>query len=132
MVDALFIIRTVSRDARNLRIDLLKQDGYLACIAEIVTGQDGCGDFAGVSVKSEMQFAPEPPGPPMLLLIPFTLAKQFQSGAVDHQVHGAVRRRMRLPSGKVSATPAQGGVVRNEQIEPKQPEDTAGKSLGLP
>ena len=34
--------------------------------------------------------------------------------------------------GKISATPAQGGVVRNEQIEPKQPEDTAGKSLGLP
>ena len=112
MIDALFIIRTISRDARNLRIDLLKQDWHLACIADIVAGQGGCGDLAGVGVKSEMQFAPGPPGPAMLLVIPFTLAKQFQTGAVDHQVHGAVRRRMRSPSGKVSATPAQGGVVR--------------------
>jgi hypothetical protein len=27
----------------------------------------------------------------MLLLIPLTLTKQFQSGAVDHQVHRTMR-----------------------------------------
>ena len=43
-----------------------------------------------------------------------------------------MRHSTRPPSGKVPAAPAQSGVVRNEQIEPEQPEGAARESLGLP
>jgi len=59
-----------------------------------------------IAVKSDMQFAPGAPGSAMLVLVPLALIKQFQSGAVDQQVHRTVRHRMRPPSGKIPAAPA--------------------------
>jgi hypothetical protein len=78
----------------------------LASIIEIVAGQHAGDEFAGIGVKSEMQLAPGPSGPAMLLLIPLTLTKQFQPGAVHHQVHRTMRHRMRAPSGEVPAASA--------------------------
>lgn len=106
LVDRLSIIGAVRRDTRNLRVDLLEQNWRLASIIEIVAGQHAGNEFASIGVKSEMQLAPGPSGPAMLLLIPLTLTKQFQSGAVDHQVRRTMRRRMRPPSGKIPAAPA--------------------------
>jgi hypothetical protein len=105
LVNRLSIIGAVSRDTRNLRVDPLEQDWRLASI-EIVAGQHAGDEFAGLAVKSEMQFAPGPSGPAMLLLILLTLTKQFQSGAVDHQVHRTMRHRMRPMPGELPAAPA--------------------------
>ena len=67
----------------------------------------------------------------MLLVVPLTLTKRFQSGAVDNQARGT-RCCTRPLSRKVPAVPAQSGVVRNEQSKSEQPEDAAGESLHLP
>ena len=55
LVDRLSIIGAVSRDTRNLRVDLLEQNWHLASIIEIVAGQHAGNEFAGIGVKSEMQ-----------------------------------------------------------------------------
>lgn len=67
----------------------------------------------------------------MLLFLPLALAEQLHSRAVEQQVQRPVRDDTWAPPSKAAAAPAQGGVVRDAELEPEQPEHAADKTLGL-
>src|SRR5918993_1155889 len=82
--------------------------------------------ISGVGINGQMQLAPGPAGSAVLLVIPLALLEQLEAGAVEQQVQGAAWEEVRPAIGKGATAPAQGGVIRNREINTEKPEDTAG------
>src|SRR3954454_24507744 len=107
LVHGLAVIRTIRRYGRDRALDLPEERRDLT---SVVSGIDG-----------EMQLAPGPARPAVLLLIPLALAEELQAGAVDHQVHRAVRDDLRSAPRKATTAPARRCVVGNASFLPEQP-----------
>ena len=71
--------------------DLPEQGRHLTSVIGAVVGQHAGDDLAGVGVHGDVELAPGPARPAVLLLVPLALAEQLQAGAVDHQVHRTMR-----------------------------------------
>ncbi len=67
----------------------------------------------------------------MLFAIPFALSEQLQARAVDEQVHGTMWDDVRRAVREAAASPAQGGVVRNREVQPEQAEQAGHEPFGL-
>src|SRR5215207_8693915 len=127
----LAIVSAIGHDARDLSLDLLEQDRYLAGISGFRAGQHTRNDLACFGVYGQMQLTPGPAGSAVLFAIPFPFPEQLQARAVEQQVQGAVWGNMRPAVGEAATAPAQGGVVRNRELEPEQAQHAAGEALGL-
>ena len=118
LVGRLAVIGTVRRDARDFALDLLEQVRYPTGAIGLVAGQDTGDDLARVGIESEMELAPGPAGPAMLL--PATRPDRTTSGrycrsagAAAHAArHAVVGRQSRgrdgsrvVWSGMLSSTP---------------------------
>ena len=54
-VDAVLIVRPVARERGNLAVHLVQQGTGLGAVIDVVGGQRGGDDLAGVGVHAEMQ-----------------------------------------------------------------------------
>src|SRR3712207_7033428 len=88
-------------------------------------------DLAGLGIDGDVDLAPGPARPAMLLLVPLALAEQLQPGAVDHQMHRAVRDDLGPPPGEAATTAGKRRVVGDAQLLPEQPKYARGEALGL-
>jgi len=88
--------------------------------AGVTLGQHiGC-DLAGVAVDGQVQLAPLPTRPAVLLSIPLALAEQLQAGAVQHKVDWpSAGPDTRLPACERLATAAHRRMIRDEQRQPE-------------
>jgi hypothetical protein len=127
----LSIVGAIRHDARDLALDLLEQDRHLAGISGFLVGQHTRNDLARLSINGQVELTPGPAGSAVLLAIPFTFPEQLQAGAVDQQVQGTAWGNLRPATGEAATAPAQGGVVGNREIKPKQPEHASGEALSL-
>src|SRR4051794_29475204 len=113
LVHWLAVIRTIRRYGRNFAFNLPEQHRDLTSVVSGIVGQRAGDDLASVGIDGEMQLAPGPGRPAVLLLNPLTLAEELQPGAVDHQVHRAVRDDLWSAPSKATAAAAQCRVVGN-------------------
>src|SRR4051794_18425125 len=113
LVHWLAVIRTIRRYGRNFAFNLPEQHRDLTSVVSGIVGQRAGDDLASVGIDGEMQLAPGPGRPAVLLLNPLTLAEELQPGAVDYQVHRAVRDDLWSAPSKATAAAAQCRVVGN-------------------
>src|SRR3954469_5679926 len=116
LVHGLAVIRTVRCHGGDLALDLPEQRRDLTSVVSGIVGQHAGDNLASVGINGEMQLAPGPARPAVLLRIPLALAEQLQPGAVDHQVQRAVRDNLRAAPSEATAAAAQCGVVRDTQL----------------
>src|SRR3954454_15405715 len=121
LVQGLAVMRTIRRYGRDLALDLPEQRRDLTSVVSGIVGQHGGDNLASIAVNGEMQLAPGPACPAVLLLIPLALAEELQPGAIDHQVHRAVRDDLRPAPSEATAAAAQRCVVGNASFLPEQP-----------
>ena len=67
----------------------------------------------------------------MLFAVPLALSEELEARAVDQQVQRTMWDDVRPAVCKGAASPAQGGVVRNREIEPEQAEQVGHEPFGL-
>ena len=83
-----------------------------------------------LAVDRQMELAPGSAAAAVSLFVPLALSEQFQPRAVDNQMPSSCDHT-RSPCGKLTAAPAECGVIRNAQIETQQAKHAAGKRLSL-
>ena len=69
MVDRLAVVGSVGGDAGDLALDLPEQGRQLAGVIGPVVGQHAGDDLAGVGVHGQVQLAPGPARPAVLLRV---------------------------------------------------------------
>src|SRR3954464_14173152 len=138
-VYAILIVRPVARDRGDRARDLVEQGADLVTVVNLAARQRCGDDLARVGIHTEVQF---PPGPALartvLLDQPLAGPTQLQPCAVHQQMHGlgiapctGVTRPW--PGHLQGGCPAaQGGVVRDREIEAEQADDGADQPFGLP
>src|SRR3954468_6443604 len=138
-VHAILIVRPVARDRGYRARDLVEQGADLVTVVNLAARQRCGDDLARVGIHTEVQC---PPGPALagtvLLDQPLAGPTQLQPCAVHQQMHGlgiapctGVTRPW--PGHLQGGCPAaQGGVVRDREIEAEQADDGADQPFGLP
>ena len=103
LVHRFAIVRTVRHHGDDLALERLEQRRDLTGIIRGIVGQHAGDDLAGAGIDRDVELAPGPARPAVLLFIPLALAEELQTGAVDHQLQRAVRDDLGLPPGKTAA-----------------------------
>src|SRR3712207_9121384 len=77
-------------------------------------------DLAGLGIDGDVDLAPGPARPAVLLLVPLALAEQLQAGAVDHQMHRAVRDDLGPPPGEAATTAGKRSEEHTSELQSRQ------------
>src|SRR3954468_2398923 len=138
-VHAILVVRPVARDRGYRARDLVEQGADLVTVVNLAACQRCGDDLARVGVHTKVQF---PPGPALagtvLLDQPLAGPTQLPPCAVHQQMHGlgiapCIGVTRPWPGHLQGGCPAaQGGVVRDRQIEAEQADDGADQPFGLP
>src|SRR5271157_2860848 len=130
--DIVSVIGAVARKRSDRARDLIEQRADLRTVVDIVGGQFRSHDVASIGVYANVKLAPRTSRSRAVLLDqPFAGAAQFQTCAVNEQMHrfgSQTRPRKYL---QCLGSPAQRGVIGNGEIETEQADDGADQPLGL-
>ena len=112
------VIAAVTQEELHRISDLVEQGLDLRSVIDVAVGQDGSDDPAGHRVEADVQLAPGAPlAGAVFLNQPLARPTQLQPRAVDQQVDWAASRAGLRRQLKALSSPAEGGVVRNRQVE---------------
>src|SRR3954470_16269383 len=78
LVHGLAVVRAVGRHGRDLALDLPEQRRHLTGIIDSIVGQHAGDELAGIGIDGDMELAPGPARPTVLLLVPLALAEELE------------------------------------------------------
>jgi hypothetical protein len=131
--DLILIVSAVGGEGSNWIGDLVEQSVSHRGIVDIPAGHRDGDDLAAGGVDTDMQLPPgSAAGRSVLFDQPFAGATELQAGAVHQQMDRAGSGSPQLRHLQRLGPAAQGGMVRYREVEPKQSNDGADQSLGLP
>ncbi len=112
LVHRLAITHSVRSCGRNLALRPPEQRRHFAGVIGPIVGQHAGDDLASAGVHGEVQLAPGPPRPAVLLFVPLAPTEQFGAGAFDREIRGPVGNDDRLSPGEATPAAAKRCVVR--------------------
>ena len=133
LVNAVLIVRAVSREGRQGIGELVEQRGSPPAVVALFLGQLDRDDFAALAIDADMQFTPRSAaGHAVLFNQPFAGPTELQARAVHQQMQ---RTGCEPPEGRHVqrlAPAAQCRVIRHRESEAEQSDDGADEPFGLP
>ncbi len=136
-VSTVLVVSAIAGERGQRARHLVEQGTGQGAVIDVVGGQRGGDDLAGVGVHAEVQLSPRPPRAGAVFLEqPLAWPAQLEPRAVHQQVHGlGIATSLgagppRLRHFHRYGPPAEGGVVRHTQGEAEQADDGADQAFG--
>jgi hypothetical protein len=129
LVNAVLIVRAVSREGRQGIGELVEQRVNPRSVIAFFLGQLDRDDFAALAIDTDMQFAPGPAaGRAVLFNQPFAGAAELQARAVHQQMQRTGSKPPMWRHFQRLAPAAQCRVIRHRESETEQSDDGADES----
>jgi len=132
IVNGFAIIRPACRQRRDIGIALIEQFRKGGNVTDIIRGQFRRDDFMRVGIHAQMQLPPPAAQPDAVFLTePFALAVNLEAGAVDEEMQWRVAVDTVRQDRQAAAPAAQGGMIRDRDINPEHVGGPSQHALGL-